>query len=85
MHAPTENSAPSQSVLMRLLVPSWEYRHLRVWAGVRFAVGIWLVLLGSILLAYGYRWGALLLVPAALLFWVGYLDVTVARSAPSRP
>jgi hypothetical protein len=84
MHAPNENSTPSRSVLMKYLVPSWEYRHLRVLAGVRFAAGTWLVVLGSILLAYGYRWGALLLVPAALLFWVGYLDMTVARSAPSR-
>ena len=84
MHVPNQNSPPSRSVLMKYLVPSWEYRHLRVFAGARFAAGTWLVVLGSILLAYDYRWGALLLVPAALLFWVGYLDMTVARSAPSR-
>jgi hypothetical protein len=84
MHAPNENSRASRSILMKYLVPSWEDRHLRVFAGVRFAAGTWLVVLGSILPAYGYRWGALPLVPAALLFWVRYLDMTVARSAPSR-
>jgi hypothetical protein len=84
MYAPNENSPPSRSVLMKYLVPSWEYRHLHGFAGVRVAAGTWLVVLGSILLAYGHRWGALLPVPAALLFWAGYLDMTVARSAPSR-
>ena len=55
MHAPTENAAPPRSALnRRLLLTSWGYRHPRVSAGVRFAVGIWLVFLGGFLLADGY-------------------------------
>jgi hypothetical protein len=84
MHAPTGNVAPPRSVLNRLLLGSWDYRHPRVWAGVRFAVGICLVFLGGLLLADGYLWATLLLMVAALLFWVGYLDMTAARSAPPR-
>jgi hypothetical protein len=85
MHAPTDNSAPPRSVLnSRLLLTSWGYRHPRVSAGVRFAVGIWLAFLGGLLLSDGYLWATLLLEAAALLFWVGYLNLTAARSAPPR-
>jgi hypothetical protein len=86
MHAPTENAAPPRSVLnRRLLLTSWGYRHPRVSAGVRFAVGIGLVFLGGFLLSDGYLWATLLLVAAALLFWAGYLTLTAARPAPPRP
>ena len=85
MHAPTGNAAPPRSVFNRLVLRSWGYRHPRVSAGVRFAVGIWLVFLGGFLLSDGYLWATLLLVAAALLFWVGYLNLTAARSAPPRP
>ena len=85
MHAPTGNAAPPRSVLNRLLLRSWAYRHPRVWAGLRFVFGIWLVFLGGLLLSDGYLWATLLLVAAAMLFWVGYLDMTAARSAPPRP
>lgn len=83
MHAPADSAAPPRSVLMRLLLRSWDYRHPRVFAGVRFAVGIWLVFLGALLLSFGHWWAAWPLA-AALLFWVGYLDMTVARAAPPR-
>jgi hypothetical protein len=85
MHASTGNAAPPRSALNRLLFRSWGYRHPRVWAGVRFAVGIGLVFFGGLLLADGYLWATLLLVAAAVLLWVGYLDMTAARSAPPRP
>ncbi|MFI5079440.1 MAG: hypothetical protein ACHQCE_00065 [Streptosporangiales bacterium] len=52
---------------------------------MRFAVGIWLVFVGGLLLSDGYLWATLLLLVAAVLFWVGYLDMTAARSAPPRP
>ena len=84
MHAPTGNAAPPRSVLNRLLLRSWDYRHPRVWAGVRFAVAIWLVFVGGLLLADGYLWATLLLLVAAVLLWVGYLDMTAARSAVPR-
>ena len=84
MHAPTGTAAPPRSVLNRLLLRSWDYRHPRVWAGVRFAVGICLVFLGGLLLADGHLWATLLLLVAAVLLWVGYLDLIAARSAPPR-
>jgi hypothetical protein len=84
MHAPTGTAAPPRSVRNRLLLGSWDYRHPRVWAGVRFAVAIWLVFLGGLLLADGYLWATLLLVAAAMFLWAGYLDMTAARSAPPR-
>jgi hypothetical protein len=54
MYAPTDNVPPSRSVLMRLLVRSWEYRHPHAWAGFRFAAGVWNLFLGVLLLSYGY-------------------------------
>jgi hypothetical protein len=84
MHAPTGAAAPPRSVLDRLLLRSWDYRHPRVRAGVRFAAAIWLVFVGGLLLSDGYLWATLLLLVAAVLFWVGYLDMTAARSALPR-
>ena len=78
MHAAADNVPPSQSVLMRFLVRSWEYRHPRLWVGVRIACGIFNVVLGVLLLASGpwlgplagwecCRWRG-----AALIFWTVY-------------
>jgi hypothetical protein len=70
---------------MRRLISPLEYRHLRVWAGVRFAIGIFHAGFGAFMLYYGfYGWAALLLVAAAVLFSVAYLEMTVARSEPPR-
>ena len=78
MHAPADNVPPSQPVLMRFLVRSWEYRRPRFWVGVRFACGIFNVVLGVLLLA-SVRWlgpltslAALPLAGAALIFWTVY-------------
>jgi hypothetical protein len=51
MNAPNDNTAPSRTG-MRRVFPSWEYRHLRAWAGARMAGGIVLVGLGTLMLAY---------------------------------
>jgi hypothetical protein len=75
MYAPTDSIPPSRSVLMRLLVRSREYRRPRLWVGVRFACGIFNVVVGVVLLASVQRLGpltwlaALPLVGAALIFW----------------
>jgi hypothetical protein len=78
MHAPADNALPAQSVLMRFLVRSWEYRRPRLWVGVRAACGIFNVVLGVLLLA-GVRWlgpltwlAVLPLAGAALIFWTVY-------------
>ena len=75
MHAPADNAPPSQPVLMRLLVRSWEYRRPRLAVGVRIACGIFNVVLGVALLA-SFPWtgplallGVLPLAGAALIFW----------------
>jgi len=78
MHAPADNIPSSQSVLMRFLVRSWEYRRPSLWVRVRVACGIFNVVLGVALLA-SVRWlgpltwlAALPLAGAALIFWTGY-------------
>ena len=56
------------------LVPSYEYRHPRLFARVRAGVGVWLLILTAIL--YGSDrsgwWGLLLLPAAELLFFLAY-------------
>ena len=80
-------SAPNDSPThlragMRRVLPPWEFRHLRAWAGARMAGGIALVGLGALTLAYGsYGWAAFWLVLAALAFAGGYWELTIARSA----
>ena len=72
MYAPTDNVTPSRSVLMRLLVRSWEYRHPHAWAGFRFAAGVWNLFLGVLLLSYGYWVGLVPLLGSMLVFWTAY-------------
>jgi hypothetical protein len=74
MSAQTHNTAPS-----------WAYRHPRTVAGVRFAVGTFLVGLGAVMLSRGiYALAALLLAVAALHFALGSWRLTAARSASPR-
>jgi signal transduction histidine kinase len=48
----------------------------KAWAGVESAVGIWLIILGGILVYYGFWWGAALIAVAALMFWISYRLLT---------
>ena len=75
MYATAGTIPPSRSVLMRVLVRSWEYRRPRLAVGVRIACGIFNVVLGVALLASAH-WagplallGVLPLAGAALIFW----------------
>jgi hypothetical protein len=69
------STAPSRSVLMRVLVKSREYRHPQAWVRVRMACGVFNVVLGVLFLASGHwlgplAWlGVLPLAGAALIFW----------------
>jgi hypothetical protein len=56
------------------LVPSYEYRHPRLFARVRIGAGVWLLVLTAVLYGYGRGgwWGALLVPTAAVLFYVAY-------------
>jgi hypothetical protein len=90
MHVPNDNARPQRSVLERILIRSWEYRHLRLWAGLRIGGGIALTACGVLTLSFGGSdtktrgWAALFLVPAALNFAFGYWQITIARSASAR-
>jgi hypothetical protein len=75
MYAPADSIPPSRSVLMRVLVRSWEYRRPRLAVGIRIACGIFNVVLGVVLLASASRlgpWAWLAAIPlagAVLIFW----------------
>lgn len=50
----------------------WERRHPRLIIRVRVVIGIWLLVVAGILLGQGYWWGVLILLPAALHFYLAY-------------
>jgi hypothetical protein len=50
----------------------WERRHPQFIIRVRVAIGIWLLVLGAILLGEDYWWGVLMVAPAALHFYFAY-------------
>jgi hypothetical protein len=86
MNAPNGNAALRTG--MRRIFPSWEYRHLRTWAGARIAGGTVLTGLGVVTLVGGsfspkaIGWAGVMLVLAALAFAGGYWQLAIARSAP---
>ncbi len=83
-HPPASNRASIWARGRRQITP-WAYPRLRALAAVRFAIGIFLVGLGALMLFHGYYgWAALPLAGAALHFSIAYLDITAARSAPLR-
>lgn len=77
---------------MHRLIRPWEYRHLRVIAGLRLTTGGFSVGLAAVLLSLGrtaesseerrkcLRWGAWFLVSGALQLFGGLLDLTALRS-----
>ena len=80
MRAPDDSVPPQRSVLERILIRSWEYRHLRFWGGFRIVAGIILLFCGVLTLGSGaYGWAAVFLVPAALNFALGYWELTIAN------
>jgi hypothetical protein len=82
MRAQADNVPYRRPVPERILIRSWEYRHLRFWVGYRTAVGIILLFFGILTLSYrSYGWAAVFLVPAALNFAFAYWELTIARSA----
>ncbi len=94
MRAADDNTAPSRSVIRRLITP-WEFRHIHAAAGIRLAAGGFQVGVGSVLLSLGrkagadqerrtyFRWAAWFLGMGALQLLGGCLDMTVARSENS--
>jgi signal transduction histidine kinase len=85
MRASDDNVPPKRSVPERILIRSWEYRHLRFWVRVRVSIGIVLIGLGFVTLAFGgHGWGtygsamAFLAVAAANLAFA-YWETTIAH------
>jgi signal transduction histidine kinase len=79
-HVPAQRSLPE-----RIFIRSWEYRHLRLCAGLRIGGGIALAGLGIVTLGFGgpdgkaFAWSALFLVPAAANFAFAAWDITIAN------
>jgi hypothetical protein len=69
------------------LVPRFEYRHPRVFAGVRMTAGVWLLILTAILYGYdrGGWWRALLIPAAAGHLYFAYLLYRLPRAADPGP
>jgi hypothetical protein len=62
---------PPRSAFDRFLIRRGEYRHPSAWLAFRMIAGSWNLILGILLLAYGFYWIAL--VPpagSALAFWI---------------
>jgi len=72
MYAPGADSAPSEPLIMRILLRPAAYRHPKAWGRVCLAVSLWLFFLGVILCAYGFWWGASLIAVGALELWIAY-------------
>ena len=72
MRAPNDDVTPRRPLIMRILVRRAAYRHPRAYGGACLAAGAWVFVLGVILCAYGFWWGALLIAVGALELWVAY-------------
>jgi hypothetical protein len=95
MRAADDSTRKPGSALRRLITP-WEYRHIHAAANLRFAAGGFDLGVGLVLLSLGrkagtdqerrkcYGWSAFFLLSGALQFTGGFIDATVARSAPPR-
>jgi hypothetical protein len=70
MYASNGNITPSQPSIISFLVRPGAYRHPKAWGGVSMAAGLWVFVLGVILCSYGFWWGTLLILVAALEIWV---------------
>jgi hypothetical protein len=80
MNASIDEIARSQPLAMRILIRRFVYRHPKAWASLCLAAGSWLVILGTILCAYGFWWGAGLMAVGALELWIAYRLLRVAKS-----
>ena len=61
-----------EPLLPRILIRRFLYRHPKAWGSMYLAAGCVHVILGIILSAYGYWWGAGLIAVAALELWVAH-------------
>ena len=82
-------SSPPRSGMQRI-IPAWEYRHLRPWAGVRIAAGTVLIGLGVVTFSFGgndgktYGWTIAFLAMAAANLAFASWELRIAGSAAAR-
>jgi signal transduction histidine kinase len=70
---PAGRGPAPRPVLERLLIRSWEYRHPHAWTAFRMICGIWNMILGILLVAYGFYWiGLVPLAASVLIFWTAW-------------
>jgi len=72
MRAPGDNATPPEPLIMRILIRPSAYRHPKAWGRACLAAGLWLFVLGVILVSYRFWWGAALIAVAALELWIAY-------------
>src|SRR6201996_6220090 len=91
MPASGDTVPPQRSRLEKALIRSWEYRHLRFWAGLRIGGGIVLAVLGVITLGYGggtaqaYLWSLIFLIPAAANLAFASWQISISHRLPTAP
>src|ERR1700761_2118882 len=91
MPASGDTVPPQRSRLEKALIRSWEYRHLRFWAGLRIGGGIVLAILGVITLGYGGGTAAadlsspILLGPAAANLAFASWQISISHRLPTAP
>ena len=85
MPASADHVPAQRSRLERIFIRSYEYRHLRLFAGLRIGGGIALAIVGILTLGFGgpdgkaFAWSALFLVPAAANFGFASWDIAIAN------
>jgi len=82
MHATNETVRPPRTLLMRVLVRSWEYPHRRLLWRLRCAVALVYIGFSFVLFAYGSWWGLLSLAGAAAALFGGYFIYRCTQSQP---
>ena len=82
MHATNENAPRPRSLFEKLLPRSWEYRHRRLFWGVRLVSGVVLLGVGILVISYGNWWALPFLAGAAGTFFLGYPSTKPPKSQP---
>jgi hypothetical protein len=71
-HGAAGADGPPVPRVIRRIVSPFGWRHVHGIAVIRFLVALWLVCLGTIYLAFGQWWGALIYVAAGGVGWLSY-------------
>jgi hypothetical protein len=81
---PTEVINARRSLITRILLRRFLFRHPKAWGGAYLAAGCVHVLLGIILSAYKYGWGAGLIAVGALELWAAHRLLSAQSDSRNR-